>query len=84
MKQTRLKLTPKDIVILKGCSESYARRVVREIKKIKNKNKNQFITPREFAEFYGIELIDIYATLGWEYPKIYQENPETLKSVAKS
>ena len=70
----QLKITTQDIRILQNCSDGYARRVIRLIKAHFKKNKNQFITPREYAIFFGLEIWEVYHSLGWEIPEHLKHN----------
>jgi len=56
----RVCIYAKDIQLITGRSERYAYKVLSRIKKAKGKNKNQFVTIQEFAEYSGIdqELIE--------------------------
>jgi hypothetical protein len=59
MKRNRLIIYPKDIQLVTGRSESYARKIIRAIKKSLGKKKNQFVTYKEFCEFSGLCLEDL-------------------------
>ncbi len=52
-------ITPNEVAALLGYSESYGRRIIREIKKRLGKTKKQFITYREFADDYGFTLEEV-------------------------
>ena len=56
MKITRACIYPKDIQCITGRSERYGRRLLNEIKLHFGKEKHQFITSEEFAEYSGIKL----------------------------
>jgi hypothetical protein len=59
MKRTRCVIYVKDIQLLTGRSESYARTIIRTIKKSIGKHKHQFVTYEEFANFSGLSLQDL-------------------------
>lgn len=47
---------PKDIQCITGRSERYGRKLLNDIKKHFGKQKRQFVTSEEFAEYSGIKL----------------------------
>ena len=53
---SRLIITPKDVEVVLRVSPSYARRVVRLLKRKYNKEKHQKITISEFCRSYGLEV----------------------------
>lgn len=55
----RVVIYPKDIVRLTDKSESYARSIIREIKKLHNKEKHQFVTIQEFCDFKGLRIEEV-------------------------
>lgn len=55
----RLCIYPKDIVIITGKSERYARKLLHELKQELGKKPNQFITIKEFSEFAGLNEEEI-------------------------
>lgn len=59
MKMERLCIYPKDIVIITGKSERYARKLLHELKQELGKKPNQFITIKEFSEFAGLNEEEI-------------------------
>jgi hypothetical protein len=59
MKRNRLVIYPKDIQLVTGRSESYARTILRTIKKRLGKDKHQFVTYQEFSEFSGLSLQEL-------------------------
>lgn len=59
MKGNRFVIYPKDIQLVTGRSESYARGIIRAIKKRLGKQKHQFVTYEEFCEFSGLSLQDL-------------------------
>ncbi len=52
-------IKPYEVAILLGCSEGYARRIVRRIKKSLGRTKNQHVTYKEFADDYGISIEEV-------------------------
>ena len=56
MKIIRACIYPKDIQWITGRSERYGRRLLNDIKTHFGKQKHQFITSEEFAEYSGINL----------------------------
>ena len=54
MKMERLCIYPKDIMIITGKSERYARKLLHEMKQELDKKPNQFVTIKEFCEFSGL------------------------------
>ena len=59
----RLIITPKDVKVILGVSSSYARRVVRIIKRKNNKEKHQKITVKEFCRYMGLEVKEVVLEL---------------------
>ena len=59
----RLIITPKDVEVILGVSSSYARRVVRIIKRKNNKEKHQKITVKEFCRYMGLEVKEVVLEL---------------------
>ena len=59
----RLIITPKDVEVILGVSSSYARRVVRIIKRKNNKEKHQKITVKEFRRYMGLEVKEVVLEL---------------------
>lgn len=53
---SRLVIRPKDVEVILRVSPSYARRVVRVIKRKNNKEKHQKITISEFCRYMGLEV----------------------------
>jgi len=51
----RICVYPKDIMLLTGRSERYARDLLRKIKKQLNKREHQLLTISEAAKYFGIE-----------------------------
>jgi hypothetical protein len=60
---SRLIITPKDVEVILRVSASYARRVVRVIKRKNNKEKHQKITVKEFCRDQGLEINDVIQEL---------------------
>jgi hypothetical protein len=58
MKLNRLVIYPKDIQLVTGRSERYARKIIMTIKKRLGKQKHQFVTYDEFCEFAGLNVED--------------------------
>ena len=56
MKIVRACIYPKDIQCITGRSERYGRNLLNAIKTHFGKQKHQFITSEEFAEYSGIKL----------------------------
>ncbi|GGK60116.1 hypothetical protein E2488_15295 [Gramella jeungdoensis] len=56
MKIVRTCIYPKDIQCITGRSERYGRKLLNTIKSHYGKQKHQFITSEEFAEYRGIKL----------------------------
>ena len=50
-----------DVVLVTGRSERYAQRLLKEIRMSLNKEKDQFITKKEFCDYTGIDpdLMDL-------------------------
>lgn len=55
---------PKDIQIITGRSVSYAQYIIRVIRRQLGKNKNQFITRKEFCKFAGLDPDEVDEYLG--------------------
>jgi len=56
MKTTRVCIYPKDIQCITGRSERYGRSLLNKIKAHYDKEKHQFVTVEEFAEYSGIKI----------------------------
>ena len=56
MKIVRACIYPKDIQCITGRSERFGRKLLNKIKSHFGKQKHQFITSEEFAEYSGINL----------------------------
>ncbi|WP_339836271.1 hypothetical protein [uncultured Flavobacterium sp.] len=65
----RLIIRPKDIEIILNVSPSYARRIVRVIKKAYGKEKHQKITINEFCRYMGLDVKDVKDELNEFYNK---------------
>lgn len=65
----RLVMTPKDVEVILRKSPSYARSIVRVIKRKNNKEKHQKITVKEFCRYMGLEVADVVAELNEFYSK---------------
>lgn len=52
---TRLCIYPKDVQRITGKSERYSRMLLQKIKASLGKERNQFITIKEFSNFTGVE-----------------------------
>jgi hypothetical protein len=59
MKRNRLVIFAEDIQLITGRSPSYARNLLRTIKKSLGKEKNQFVTRAEFCKFAGLSPDDL-------------------------
>ena len=59
MKRNPFAIYPKDVQLITGRGEAYARRVISSIKKSLGKEKHQLVTYHEFCEFMGISAIDL-------------------------
>lgn len=60
---SRLVITPKDVEVILRVSPSYARRIVRVIKRKNNKEKHQKITVKEFCRDQGLDVNDVIQEL---------------------
>ena len=59
MKIERLCIYPKDIMIITGRSERYARKLLQELKQQLGKKPCQFVTIKEFSKFSGLNEEEI-------------------------
>ena len=59
----RLVMTPKDVEVILRKSPSYARSIVRVIKRKNNKENHQKITVKEFCRDQGLEVNDVIQEL---------------------
>jgi hypothetical protein len=59
MKLKRLCIYPKDIMIITGKSERYARKLLQNAKLQLGKKPNQFVTIKEFSELSGLDEEEI-------------------------
>jgi len=59
MRTKRICIYPKDIQLITGRSERYGRKLLNDIKKHFGKQKHQFITSEEFAEYSGLSKDEI-------------------------
>jgi hypothetical protein len=55
----RICIYPKDIQVLTGKSERYARKVVAQIRRHYSKDKNQLLTIKEFCDYMGLEINEV-------------------------
>jgi len=55
----RVCIYPKDVSILTGKSLAQAQRVLRNLRFLLNKRKDQYITFEEYADYSGIDLASI-------------------------
>jgi hypothetical protein len=55
----RICIYPKDIQVLTGKSERYARKVVAQIRKHYLKDKKQLLTIKEFCDYMGLEINEV-------------------------
>ena len=53
----------KDIMVLTGRSKSYAYTSLKQVKKWLGKSKHQLVTFDEYAEFHGISVSDVRASV---------------------
>jgi hypothetical protein len=60
---TRIVVYAKDVMILTGRKPRAAWKLLASIKKKYKKQRGQFVTVREFAEFTGIAMEDIQSSL---------------------
>lgn len=56
MKTDRICIYPKDVQRITGRSERYGRKLIADIKIYFGKQRHQFITAEEFAEYSGLNL----------------------------
>ena len=59
MKLKRICIYPKDIMVITGKSERYARKLLYNAKMELGKKPNQFVTFKEFSEFTGLNEEEI-------------------------
>lgn len=59
MEIKRLCIYPKDIMIVTGKSERYARKLLNRIKERMGKKPHQFLTVKEFSIFSGLDEEEI-------------------------
>ncbi|MEO8759642.1 MAG: hypothetical protein ABI388_01495 [Bacteroidia bacterium] len=55
----RVVIYPKDVMLITGKSERYARKLLSKIKTALNKKPEQFLTVKEFCAFSGLSLTDV-------------------------
>lgn len=51
----RIVIHPKDIMIITGKSERYARYLIKQIKEELNKKSHQYVTIKECADYLGLD-----------------------------
>lgn len=51
----RIVIHPKDIMIITGKSERYARYLIKQIKEELNKKSHQYVTIKECANYLGLD-----------------------------
>ncbi len=61
----RLCIYPKDIQIITGRSERYAREYLRSMKDALEKEGHQFVTVKEFSEYSDIPLAQIESVINY-------------------
>ncbi|WP_439490420.1 hypothetical protein [Algoriphagus sp.] len=54
----------KDIMVFTGRSKSYAYQSLKQVKKWLGKSKHQLVTFDEYADFHGISVSDLVASVG--------------------
>ncbi len=55
----RVIIYPKDIQLLTGKSERYARKLVAQVKKYYNKESHQPLSIKEFCQYMGLEFEEV-------------------------
>ncbi|WP_317162586.1 hypothetical protein [Flavicella marina] len=63
IRTVRICIYPKDIQCITGRSESFGRKLIRQIKKHFDKKPHQFITAQEFSDYSGIDMNSIHEYL---------------------
>ncbi|UZD22982.1 hypothetical protein [Algoriphagus halophytocola] len=53
----------KDIMVLTGRSKSYAYNNLKKVREWLGKSKDQLVTFDEYAEFHGISVSDVFASV---------------------
>jgi hypothetical protein len=59
LEQKRVCIYPKDVQRITGRSNSYARILLRQIRKDLNKQEHQFITVDEFCAYTGLQSVQV-------------------------
>ncbi|OGS69039.1 MAG: hypothetical protein A3F91_00265 [Flavobacteria bacterium RIFCSPLOWO2_12_FULL_35_11] len=59
----RIVMYPSDVLLLTNKSESYARRVIQNLKRSLNKEKHQIVTIKEYCQYYGLDVDEVIAAL---------------------
>ena len=62
-KSHRIIIYPKDIALITGKSDRYARMLIIKIKSHLNKELHQMITIEEFADYIGVDSDMVYDTI---------------------
>lgn len=55
----RIVIYPKDVMVLTGRSERYGRELIRKIKDYLDKEKHQFVTTHELADYLGLDVEEV-------------------------
>ncbi|MNX99987.1 hypothetical protein D3C86_1324650 [compost metagenome] len=63
MKEKRLVIYPKDIMLITGKSERYCRYLIKRMKAHFNKEDHQLITITEFSNYLGLDPEEVSKTL---------------------
>lgn len=66
---SRLIIKPKEVEIILNVSPSYARKIIRVIKKKNNKEQHQKVTVKEFCRYLGLEVNEVITELREFYNK---------------
>jgi len=59
----RICIYPKDVVLITGKSERYARTLIQAIKKSLSKGNNQFVSVSEFCSYTGLDISEVQKNL---------------------
>jgi len=61
--EKRICIYPKDIQVLTGKSERYARKIVADIRRNYKKNKHQLLSVKEFCDYMGLNEEEVKTNL---------------------
>lgn len=75
----RITINAKEIAAITGKSESYARRVLREIKNQLKKDKHHFVTITEYCQYYNLTTEEVKDALNFSKTKKLNASVQSMQ-----